>query len=154
MSNVIEKVVVKQLADYINNNNLSEVFRSAYRSNHSTETALIRIYNDIALSLDYRGSVILVLLDLSAAFDTVDHRLLCSRLSIRFGICDMALDWIYSYLSDRTQFVKVNDGISGVQNFRLWRPSGLGSRTNALFTLHYTSGRYCKTTWHILSLLR
>ena len=124
--------MAKQLVDYINDNNLSEVFQSAYRSNHSTETAPIRVYNDIAPSIDNRRSVIFVLLDLSATFDTVDHRLLCSRLSIRFGICDVALDWIYFYLSDRTQFVKVNNGISDVQNLV---PQG-GSRTNALFTLY------------------
>ena len=112
MSKVIEKVVAKQLADYINDNNLSEVFQFACHSNHSTDTALIRVYNDIALSIDNQRSVILVLLDLSATFDTVDHRLLCSRLSTLFGICDMALDWLFSYLSDRTQFVEVNDGIS------------------------------------------
>ena len=122
---MIEKVVAKQLADYINDNTLSEIFQSAYRSNHSTETALIN-----------RRSVILVLLDLSAAFDTVDHRLLCSRLSIRFGICDMALDWIYSYLCDRTQFVKVNDGISDVHNLVYGVPQGsvLGPMLYSLYT--------------------
>ena len=88
--------MAKQLADYVNDNNLSEVFQSAYRSNHSAETAPIRVYNDIAPSIDNRRSVIFVLLDLSATFDTVDHRLLCSRLLIRFSICDVALDWIYS----------------------------------------------------------
>ena len=98
--------------------------QSAFRSNHSTETALIGVYNDIALSIDNQRSVILVLLDLSVAFDTVDHRLLCSRLSTRFGICDMALDWLFSYLSDRTQFVKVNDGISDVQSLVYGVPQG------------------------------
>ena len=75
-----------QLVDYIDSNGLCEVFQSAYRTNHSTETALIRVYNDIALSIDSRKSVVLVLLDLSAAFDTVDHFFLLSRLSARFGI--------------------------------------------------------------------
>ena len=86
MSKVIEKVMAKQLADYINDKNLSEVLQSAYQSNYSTEIALIRVYNDIALSIDNRRSVILVLLDLSVALDTVDHTLLCSRLPIRFDI--------------------------------------------------------------------
>ena len=107
-----------------------------YRSNHSTETVLIRVYNDIVLSIDNRRSVPLVLLDLSAAFDTVDHRLLCSRLSIRFGIGDMALDWIYSYLSDRTQFVKVNDGISDFRNLDFGVPQGsaLGPMPYSFYT--------------------
>ena len=67
-----------QLVDYIESNGLCEVFQSAYRTNHSTETALIRVYNDIALSIDRRKSVVLVLLDLSAAFDNVDHFFLLS----------------------------------------------------------------------------
>ena len=73
MSKVIEKVVALQLVDYMDRNGVCEVFRSAYRTNHSTETALIRVSNDIVLSIDSRKSVVLVLLDLSAAFDTFDH---------------------------------------------------------------------------------
>lgn len=67
-------------------------FQSAYRTNHSTETALIRVYNDIALSIDSWKSAVLVQLDLLAAFDTVDHFFLLSRLSVCFGICDHALN--------------------------------------------------------------
>ena len=84
LSKVIEKVVALQLVDYIDNNGLCEVFQSAYRAYHSTETALLRVYNDIAVSIDNQKSFVLVLLDLSAAFDTVDHSLLLARLSTRF----------------------------------------------------------------------
>ena len=56
----------------------------------------------------------MVLLDPSAAFDIVDHSLLLARLSARFGICDQALDWFRSYLSDRTQYVRIQDGSSDV----------------------------------------
>ena len=70
------------------------------------------MHNDIAMAIDKGHSVILVLLDLSAAFDTVDHCKLLLRLNTRFGICDKALEWFRSYLSGRTQFVKVNNGIS------------------------------------------
>ena len=62
-----------QLVHYIDSNGLCEIFQFTYRTNHSTETALIRVYNDIALFIDSRKSVVLVLLDLSATFDTVDH---------------------------------------------------------------------------------
>ena len=68
-----------------------------------------RIY--LAMAIDKGHYVILVLLDLSAAFDIVDHCKLLSRLNTRFGICGKALDWFRSYLSGRTQFVKVNSGI-------------------------------------------
>ena len=114
LSKVIEKVVALQLVDYIDNNGLCEVFQSAYRAHHSTERALLRVYNDIAMSIDNQTSVVLVLLDLSPAFDTVDHSLLLARLSTRFGICDQALDWFRSYLSDRTQYVRIQDVSSDV----------------------------------------
>ena len=98
-----------QLVDYIDKNGLCEVFQFAYRAHHSAETALLRVYNDIAMSIDNQKSVVLVLLDLSAASDTVDHSLLLARLSTRFGICDQALDWFRSYLSDRTQYDRIQD---------------------------------------------
>ena len=66
-------------------NHLDETFQSAYKEFHSTETALLRVQNDILCSLDQTKSVILLLLELSAAFDTVDHVILLSRLSNRFG---------------------------------------------------------------------
>ena len=64
--------------------------------------ALFRVYNDIAMFIDKKKSVVLVLLDLSAAFDRVDRSLLLSRLSACFGICHQALDWLRSYLSECT----------------------------------------------------
>ena len=114
LSKVIENVVALQLVDYIDNNGLCEVFQSAYRAHHSTETALLRVYNDITMSIDNQKSVVLVLLDLSAAFDTADHSLLLARLSTRFGTCDQALDWFRSYLSDRSQYVRIRDVSSDV----------------------------------------
>ena len=71
-------------------------------------TALIRIHNDILTAVDKNQCVILLLLDISAAFDTINHDFLLSRLRRRFGICGEALDWFSSYLSGRRQFVKVN----------------------------------------------
>ena len=136
LSKVIEKVVALQLVDYIDNNGLCEVFQSAYRAHHSTETALLRVYNDIAMSIDNQKSVVLVLLDLSAAFDTVDHSLLLARLSTRFGICDQALDWFRSYLSDRTQYVRIQDVSSDVHALSYGVPQGsvLGPLLYSLYT--------------------
>ena len=89
-------------------NDLNEKYQSAYRKYHSTETALLRISNDLLWSIDKKQCSFLTLLDLSAAFDTVNHKILLSRLSDRFRIKDNALNWITSYLNKRSQFVSVN----------------------------------------------
>ena len=74
----------------------------AYKSHHSTETALVRVQNDILMAVDNHRSVNLLLLDLSAVFDTVDdHSILFSRLQNRFGIRNIALNWLHSYLHSR-----------------------------------------------------
>ena len=86
ISKAIEKLIANQLISYINEYELNETFQSAYKQYHSTETALIRVHNDILSAIDNRRTVILLLLDLSAAFDTVDHAILLSRLRVRFGI--------------------------------------------------------------------
>ena len=87
MSKVIEKSVAIQTYSYLNNNALFPSFQSAYRAHHSTETVLflLRLTNDILMALDSRSDVILILLDLSAAFDTLDHDILLSRLHLYFG---------------------------------------------------------------------
>ena len=82
-------------------NDIFDVFQSAYRPAHSCETALVRIQDDILVSLDNRKTVRLVLLDLSAAFDTVDHRMVLDKL-YRIGIRGNAHRWMHSYLSERT----------------------------------------------------
>ena len=112
------------------------IYQSAYRKLHSTETALIRVHNDIAMALDHKRSVILLLLDLSAAFDTVDHCILLSRLSSRFGIGGTALEWFRSYLSDRTQFVNVNGSTSERHVLQFGVPQGsvLGPLLYSLYT--------------------
>ena len=108
LSKVVEKYVAKQLIDYLDANGLNVSYQSAYRKLDSTETALIRVHNDIAIVSDQKRSVILLILDLSAAFDSVDHCILLSRLSRRFGVGGTALAWFRLYLGDRTQFVNTN----------------------------------------------
>ena len=76
--------------------------QSAYRSGHSTETALLRVYNDVAMSIDKGFGVYLILLDLSAAFDTVDHQILLTFLHEHVGLDGCALDMFRSHLDDRT----------------------------------------------------
>ena len=85
VSKLMEHVIAKQLIDHLESNNLAETFQSAYKQYHSTETVLTSVTNNILTALDRRQAVLLVLLDLSAAFDTVDHSVLLRRLEVRVG---------------------------------------------------------------------
>ena len=96
VSKLLEKAVVIQLTDHVMGHHLDETFQSAYKNFHSTETALVRVQNDILCAIDNNESVILLLLDLSAAFDTVDHSILLSRLRNRFGVIGTAAAWFES----------------------------------------------------------
>ena len=80
MSKIVEKLVSGQLVGYLQSNNLMPRFQSAYRRHHSTETALLRVISDIVGAVDRGNVTLLGLLDLSAAFDTVDHTILLDRL--------------------------------------------------------------------------
>ena len=101
LSNVLEKVVVNQLNSHIHSSNTSNQYQSAYRKFHSTETALLKIHNDILASMDAGKVTALTLLDLSAAFDTIDHTIRLRRLDDWFGVTGKALDWFKSYLTGR-----------------------------------------------------
>ena len=101
ISKLTERVLLRRLIDHISSGNLHEKFQSAYKPNHSTETALTRIRNDILMAMENKRGVVLVLLDLSAAFDTVDHTLLLACMK-RTGVIDVTHQWFESYLSLRT----------------------------------------------------
>ena len=126
-----------QFIEHLKSNGLYEIFQSAYRQFHSTETALLRVQNDLVKSVDESGGAILVLLDLSAAFDTIDHDNLLNLLNTSFGIQGTALDWIKSYLSDRKQSVLINGKTSEELNLSWGVPQGsvLGP---ILFTVYTT----------------
>jgi exonuclease III len=137
LSKVIEKVVAVQMIEYLDHNGLYERFQSAYRRLHSTETALLKVHDDIAVAIDNGKSVIFVMLDLSAAFDTVDHDILLSRLSTCYGISGAVLEWFKSYLSERTQFVRINDSYS--QSSRVTQGVPQGSVLGPILYSLYTS---------------
>ena len=93
-------------------NGLHDPFQSAYKAAHGTETALLKVQNDILRTVDTGGVAVLVLLDLSAAFDTIDHAILLECLRTLLGIDGMAHAWFASYLTDRTQRVRISEAWS------------------------------------------
>jgi hypothetical protein len=101
VSKLIEKVVASRLFHHMSSDHLHETFQSAFKPCHSTETALLRVHNDILCAIDKKEAVYLVLLDLSAAFDTIDHHVLTYYLKDFIGIHGIALDWFISYLTGR-----------------------------------------------------
>jgi hypothetical protein len=98
--------------------------QSAYRKHYSTETALLRIHNDIVSAIDQGQVAALILLDLSAAFDTVDHDILLKVLEQRFGVTDQALNWFSSYLHDRSQIIQLGSVKSSSFNLDCGVPQG------------------------------
>ena len=107
LSKVLERIVLRRLLDYLNITNQHEPHQSAYCPLHSTETALLRVSNDILMALDQHKATMLVLLELSAAFDTIDDGMLLNRLS-DIGIQDTAHDWLRSYVNNRCQSININ----------------------------------------------
>ena len=102
VSKVLEKVVAARIKNHLQSCDLLEPLQSAYRQFHSTETALVKVFNDLVLAQDDKKAGIPVLLDLNAAFDTIDQDILIERCSNIFGITGSALSWIQSYMSGRT----------------------------------------------------
>ena len=124
LSKLIERIVCVQLVNHLDKNGLYEVFQSAYRQLHSTETALLRLQNDILQAVDSRSGAILVLLDLSAAFDPIDHEKLIRTLDTYCGMKGGPPKWLLSYLKGRVQYVQIGSTFSREQNLLFGVPQG------------------------------
>ncbi|XP_076597184.1 uncharacterized protein LOC143326976 [Chaetodon auriga] len=125
ISKILEKVVHAQLKSFLDEHGVLEVFQSGFKTLHSTESALLRVFNDILLANDSGDLVILVLLDLTAAFDTVDHNTLVARLHHLVGIRGTALEWFKSYLADRSMTVSLGNSESSSAPLLYGVPQGL-----------------------------
>ena len=137
MSKVVERMVSQQLSDYLQSNSLLPELQSAYRRNHSTETALLCVISDLLMAIDSGLVTLLGLLDLSAAFDTVDHDILIRRLQSTFGISGTPLEWVTSFLGGRTQEVVFQGRRSATSTVTGGVPQG--SVLGALLFLLYTT---------------
>ena len=113
ISKLVEHVVAVQLVTHIERHGMMEAHQSAYHSSCSMETALLKVKTDIIQALDNQEVECLILLDLSVAFDTIDHDIPLSRLKSRFAVTGVVLKWLGSYLKDRSQAVEIGVPLSG-----------------------------------------
>ena len=147
VSKLTERAAFNQTHGHMVSNNLYPDAQSAYRRNHSTETALLKVMNDILLNMNKQHVTILVLLDLSAAFDTVDHDILLERLSSKLGLNGTALGWFRSYLSGRSQRVSVRGSVS--EKFDLCYGVPQGSCLGPLLFTIYASALFDVVRKHL-----
>jgi len=136
MSKVAERAVTAQLNDYLLTNNLMPRYQSDCPKKNSTETALLRVWSDTLNAVDTRQVTLLGLLDLSSAFDSVDHDFLLQRLEYGFGLSDVVWRWINSFLSDRTLQVAYAGELSTTRPLLFGVPQGyvLGPLLYILYT--------------------
>ncbi len=137
ISKLVERVVHRQISTYVEENNLLPSTQSGFRRHHSTETAVVKVYNDIVLALDSGLITALLLLDFSAAFDCVDHGILLRLLEYQFGITSTALHWISSFLSSRSCKIHLGAQTSKTYNILFGVPQG--SILGPLLFILYTS---------------
>ena len=142
---IIEGAACNQIMDQAIASGKFEKFQLAYHTKHSTETALLRVREEILKCMDKGEIVCLLLLDLSATFDTIDKTVLLSRVKYRFGYGGKVLDWIGSYLTGRSQKVAINDNFSSEQGLNYGVPQALWSF--AFSALYVPTRRFMQRKW-------
>ena len=135
IAKILEKLVLSQVSSYLNSHNLCNTCQSAYRPGHSTETALLKVVDDLFLSLNKGNISVLALLDFSSAFDTIDHPILVHRLHTDFGFTNTVLQWFSSYLTDRTHYIYLSNHYSAFAPVHSGVPQGSVLGT-ILFTMY------------------
>jgi hypothetical protein len=123
LSKCLEKIVLQQTNSYLNRNNILNIFQSGFRQHHSTTTALIEVSDSIRSAMDKRMATILILFDLSKAFDCVHHPLLLKKMHL-MGFSEKTLLWFQSYLSSRRQCIKTDNNTSFWKSVERGVPQG------------------------------
>ena len=136
ISKIIERLVLSRTTSHVSSSPNFNPFQSAYRKHHSTETTLLRIADSLRNICATGHAAVLVSLDLSATFDTLDHNILIDILNRHFNISDLALSYFRSYLSQRSQFVKMDNFFSSLTSLNSGVPQGsvLGPIVFSLYT--------------------
>ena len=116
ISQSIERAIATQIHNHLKNNDIIDNFQSANKAGHSCETALLRVYNDSVITIGRGNGAMLVLLDLSSDFDTIDHDNLFCILEKNVKVCGNPLKLIKSYFSNRTQRVQIDNVLSDFAN--------------------------------------
>jgi hypothetical protein len=141
LSKLTERIVKHRLMNHLSENNLLNSFQSAYVKSHSTETTLLSVHDYIIRAVSLQQVTCLCLLDLSAAFDTIDHSILLERLRSWFGFNNTVLSWIKSYLMHRSFYVNLNGSKSSVFQLSYGVPQGsvLGPLLFILYTTPFST---------------
>ena len=121
---LVEKAAINQLVQHADHHDLSPHYKAAYKKNHSCETSLLRLTNDALGDMEKQQSTIVVVTDLSAAFDMVNHDILLSVLDKRFGLKGNILNWAETYLHPRNFKVCIGDAKSSVRQLKQSVPQG------------------------------
>jgi len=153
MYKIAKKTVAEKLVSHLQKQDLLPRLQSAYRRHHPTETALLGVLSDIYAAADRQDVTLIGLLDLSAAFDCVDHDILVRRLQQSFGICSTELKWLQSFLHGRTQQVCYNGQLLAVVELLFGVPQA-SVFNPLLFLLHRRVVRHHLECWTCRTLVR
>ena len=120
---ILEKVVALQIEEFFEMNKLLGKFQFGFRKNKSTISELLTLFDTLLEAKEMGREILIILYDLSAAFDTVPHQILLEKLRL-YGFCQLSLKWMESYLGDRKQFVEISGKRSSEQEINIGTPQG------------------------------